>query len=378
MATIVEFPERGELANEAAQWLIRLDADSPPTQADLQALGEWLRRSPAHREELRALAELWGRMNILVELAVPLGNPDRSVTQSRFARIFTALRSPWRWATAGAVMLALIVLLFARGSVSGLLGTTNGLYATAVGQQRTTTLADGSQVMLNTNSQIKVDYGGRYRRVYLLQGEALFTVAKNAQRPFRVYAGNGLIEALGTSFSVHLKGADIDVIVTEGRVSLASTSQTPSAVRSKGAAAAQARIADAAPNSDIAPVLTLGVLKAGQTATIHTTSIRTSAVEASALEAVASIAPQEMAQRMAWREGILSFSGETLEEVVRELSRYTTVSIEIPDAATRSMRVGGRFPVGETDAMLAALATNFNLRVIHLSHNRVILAPAGQ
>jgi len=52
------------------------------------------------------------------------------------------------------------------------------------------------------------------------------------------------------------------------------------------------------------------------------------------------------------------------------------VSIEIPDETIRSMRVGGRFPVGETESMLAALESNFNLRVIRVSHNRVVLAPA--
>ena len=88
------------------------------------------------------------------------------------------------------------------------------------------------------------------------------------------------------------------------------------------------------------------------------------------------IPPQALAQRLAWQNGVLMFSGETLENVVKELGRYTTLSIEIPDETIRSMRVGGRFPVGETEAMLAALETNFNLRVIRVSHNRVVLAPA--
>jgi ferric-dicitrate binding protein FerR (iron transport regulator) len=50
------------------------------------------------------------------------------------------------------------------------------------------------------------------------------------------------------------------------------------------------------------------------------------------------------------------------------------VSIEIPDADVRNMRIGGRFPVGETDAMLSALRTNFGLRVTYLTRNRVILS----
>lgn len=351
MGKIVEFPDRSELAQEAVQWLVRLDADTPPSEEDLNALREWLQRSPAHREELESVAALWGRMNILTELAVPLGHASRP------------RRPPWRRAgvvaASVAALAAAVVILIARGPSADPLLESNGLYATAVGQQSTKGLADGSQVMLNTNTQIKVEYGDDYRRVYLLQGEALFTVAKNSERPFRVYAGNGLIEAVGTSFSVYLKGPDVDVTVTEGRVSLASIKSPP----------------DAATRQE--SMQPLGLLSAGQVATIRS-PVAEPATGASVLEELEPIPPQVLAQRLAWRDGVVMFSGETLENVVKELGRYTTVSIEIPDATIRSMRVGGRFPVGETETMLAALETNFNLRVIRLSHNRVLLAPADE
>jgi transmembrane sensor len=356
MGTIVEFPDRSEVATEAADWLMRLDRDDPPTHEELSALGEWLHRSAAHREELESMAALWGRMNVLTELAVPLGHANRASTRARF------VRPSWRSGlvmTSIAAMAALVVILIARGPTTDPLLETNGLYATAVGQQSTRNLADGSQVMLNTNSQIKVEYSDTYRRVYLLQGEALFTVAKNVQRPFRVYAGNGLIEAVGTAFSVHLSGAQVDVAVTEGRVSLASIKSSDESVRQES-------------------VQSLGLLSAGQVATIRTPPADPVAGSTIVLEELESIPPQQLAQRLAWREGVLMFSGETLENVVKELGRYTTVSIEIPDETIRSMRVGGRFPVGETETMLATLETNFNLRLIRLSHNRVVLAPADE
>ena len=86
MKTIVEFPEKGVLAEEAAEWLIRLDADTPPTRQELETLGEWLHRSPAHREELERLAALWDRMNVLTELAVPLGKPRREALRSGWGK----------------------------------------------------------------------------------------------------------------------------------------------------------------------------------------------------------------------------------------------------------------------------------------------------
>jgi len=363
MGTVVGFPDRSEVAKEAAAWLIRLDGDDPPTHEELVALGEWLNRSSVHREELESIAALWDRMNILTELAVPLGQASRAEGRSKDVGPLAVERPFWRKPTlllaSIAACAALVVTFVARVPRVDPLLETNGLYATAVGQQDTRALADGSQVILNTNSQIKVEYGDSFRRVYLLQGEALFTVAKNAERPFRVYAGNGVIEAVGTAFSVYLKGAEVDVAVEEGRVALAAIRSSEDASRQE-------------------VTRSLGLLSAGQVATLRTAANDPDAGGAVVLDEVELITPQQFAQRLAWRDGVLMFSGETLEDVVKELSRYTTVSIEIPDEAIRSMRVGGRFPIGETESMLAALETNFNLRVIRLTHNRVVLAPADE
>ena len=376
MGKVVEFPDRSEVAREAAEWLIRLDADRPPTREELAALGEWLQRNLAHREELESIAALWGRMNILTELAVPLGHAGRSAASDVVAKRQPTWRRPLL-ATSMAAILALVVVLLTRGPAADPLLATNGLYATAVGQQHTTTLADGSQVMLNTNSQIKVEYNGEYRRVYLLQGEALFTVAKNSERPFRVYAGNGLIEAVGTAFCVYLKAAEVDVTVTEGRVALASLGP-PQASSTQPSQSIRSGSSSALPEPDESSLRSLGLLRAGQIATIRSPPADAAPGSANVVDEIEAIAPQELAQRLAWREGVVTFSGETMENVVKELGRYATVSIEIPDETIRNMRVGGRFPVGETETMLLALETNFNLRVIRLSHNRVLLAPANE
>jgi transmembrane sensor len=387
MKTIVGFPDQRILAEEAAEWLIRLDADTPPTRDELKALGEWLHRSPAHREELESLADLWGRMNVLTELAVPLEKHTRPATRSHHESVAASRRSSWRWTgrrvasvAASLILAAAIgVVLLARGPATDPLLESNGLYATAVGQQKTTTLADGSEVVLNTNSQISVDYGDGYRQVHLLQGEALFTVAKNAARPFRVYAGNGRIEALGTAFSVYLNGEYVNVTVTEGRVSLASLNPSRPKVAQPATSVPQRReAAGSGPDFDDSLVESLGTLNAGQIATIRSSVAEAAAGSVGALEITTPIPPEELAERLAWREGILMFSGDRLEDVINEVGRYTTVSIEIPDAVVRNMRIGGRFPVGETDVMFSALETNFNLRVTHSSHNRVVISAASE
>ena len=371
MGTIVEFPDRSELSAEAAEWLIRLDGDTPLANEELTALGQWLRRSPAHRAELENFAALWGRMNILTELAVPLAQPRGASVGDRFSRVLATWRLPLQLAGALAAVLATLAAMFML-STNHLLKT-NGTYATTVGQQKTVTLADGSQLLLNTNSRVKVDYGDQYRRVYLLQGEVLFTVAKNRKLPFRVYAGTGLIEAVGTAFSVYLKETNnVAVTVAEGRVSLASVRE----VQPGSVPPASIRQGDAGSNQRDGSVKALGVLSAGQAATIRSSMDAPTTSHANLLEEAAPLTPAALADRLAWRDGILVFSGEPLEAVVKELSRYTTMSIEISDASIRNMRVAGRFPVGETETMLAALETNFNVRVVRLNSDRVVLVSA--
>jgi len=203
-------------------------------------------------------------------------------------------------------------------------------------------------------------------------GEAHFTVAKNPARPFRVYAGNGRVQAVGTAFSVYLKDNAIDVTVTEGEVALASVSR-PSTNRlpQQGTSSGTDQSSGSNAIVDIGIVDVLGTIKAGESATIRSAP---DADTVSTINAIETVEAQEMARRLSWREGILTFAGDPLEVVVEEISRYTTVSIEFADPAVRAIRIGGRFPIGETDAMFAALEANFELRVTRLSHERVLVS----
>jgi transmembrane sensor len=129
---------------------------------------------------------------------------------------------------------------------------------------------------------------------------------------------------------------------------------------------------------DLEAVEALGTLSAGQVATLRSPSEEAATGVAATLEIASLIEPADLDRRLAWREGMLMFSGDALADVIEEVSRYTTVSIEIPDPAVRSMRIGGRFPVRETEAMLAALEANFDLRVTRLDRNRVVLSKADE
>lgn len=365
---IVEFPDQERIAEEAAAWLIRLDGDEPLSAAERQRLREWMAQSRRHREELRELAREWDSLNVLTELSVPLDQPrgDTGTGNSgafRFAAVAAAV------AVVGVALGALLWTRFEPPPSS----TADGLYATAVGQQRTTTLVDGSVVVLNTNTQIEIDYGEAFRDIRLLQGEAHFTVARDTARPFRVYAGDERIEATGTAFLVHMKDDGIDVAVTAGSVALKSmTRGAPEAPATRREVRDRAPGATADLERDRYGEV-LGVLEAGQLATIRSTADR-AAERVSTLDDVRELRAEDMARRLSWRSGVLMFTGETLAEAVGEISRYTTVSIEIAGPEVGEIRIGGRFPVGETEKMFAALETNFGLEVTHLDPNHVVVS----
>ncbi len=368
---ILEFPDRRAIEAEAAAWLIKLDRDREPSHEEKLALGAWLSRSPVHREELRCLAELWGNMNVLTELAVPLAkspsHPDRGLLANFCSSIFGQRQ---RTITAAlSVVVVALALVFWTQRVS--FDDSNGIYSTNVGEQVSIALVDGSAVMLNTNSVVSVEYGHEYRDIRLLRGEAYFTVAKNEKAPFRVYAGTGRVQAVGTAFTVHLKDGIVDVTVTEGKVALATVNRlNTKQSRRVNIERAASQMSQANAITDDVFVETLGTVVAGSNATIRSIEDE---MTGNTLNSVETSQAPEIAKRLSWRSGMLSFTGDTLEQVVDEISRYTVISIEV-DPAIRQTRVGGQFPVGEIDIMFEYLETNFKVRVQYLDNNRVLLS----
>jgi transmembrane sensor len=95
-----------------------------------------------------------------------------------------------------------------------------GVYATTLGEQRSLALNDGSTVQLNSLSKIRIRYSQYERTVDLVEGQALFHVAKDSTRPFIVYSGQTRVRAVGTQFDVYRKADGIVVTVVEGRVAV--------------------------------------------------------------------------------------------------------------------------------------------------------------
>lgn len=355
MSNVHEFPDIANIEEQAGAWIIKLDSETPLSSTQRQAFSEWMSRSPAHRDVIKELAQFWGKMNVLTDLAIPT---QLATHQPAGNSWLISFKAPWaRAAYALTITVAIVLGLWTQFAEQNQLA--EGLYATAVGQQKAITLADGSLVQLNTNSQIRVDFNRENRDIWLLQGEAHFDVAKNPKRPFRVAAGHGRVEAIGTAFGVYLNGNNIDVTVTEGRVELQA-------------------IAPIYSDTSTTPMIEqkpLVQINAGQGVRLKNRLDNSSVAQASPAD-IEATNPEEIAQRLNWRSGFIVFDGTPLNEVVAEVSRYTLIHIELTDPALHSLKIGGQFKVGEMGAMLESLENNFGIQVKRVAYNHIQLSLA--
>jgi transmembrane sensor len=361
---IIQFDEQACIEATAREWLIRLDRDQPPSKQEIAQLRQWAAQSKAHHDELVRISAFWNDANILTELSTPVYNKTRWSLTRIVARLLKPLLPPTpligRVASYAALSLFAVsfafMLLKAPSPISS-----NGLYVSAIGELKQQTLADGSVVQLNTDSQIQVDFSTGTRKIRLLRGEAHFDVSHNADWPFQVYAGNGMVKAVGTAFSVRLDRDSVKVTVDEGRVDLA--------------AAAVADTTSHAPSS-MQKIASLQVGQSAQISNIISTNPGTSAPQP--LQVISDLAQQELERQLAWRTGYLVFTGNPLSEVIAEINRYTPLQIEIGDPALANLSVGGRFKVGELDAMFDVLETGFGIQVSRLDDHRVQLTRAAK
>ena len=319
MSNLTEFPDLALAREQAADWIARrsrgLDA------AEEAEFRRWC-ASPANARAMRQLSALWKDLDVLQTLANVFQEPPAQPRKARDRRpeavaatVVLALA-----AAGGFVLQRQLSSRPAAREVAAMPQTAD--YATAVGEQRNVPLPDGSMLAINTASLVQVvSLGRQSRELRLVRGEAHFTVARDPQRPFRVNAAGHIVQAVGTAFDVQLlANGGLEVIVTDGHVKLLSGSGT------------------------------VGDLPSGHAMRIGPDGAsRIVRLDADALAA-----------RLAWRNGMLSFDGQTLAVALEEFSRYTSTRFTV-DPSLQAVRIGGYFPAGDTTALLDALRANFGI-----------------
>jgi transmembrane sensor len=336
---ILAFPDTAAIEAEAAAWVARFDAGDVSAK-DQAAFQEWLNRSALHRGAIAEFGNLWSEFDAL-RLLTDTNETGREESRADNHPVMLNRARPWLAACAAAVIAIAggAVLLHPKPQVSAkaenhppariFYPPARLLYETAVGGQRKITLADGSSVILNTNSRLDVDFSGKRRDVHLMRGEAYFEVVHDQARPFTVYANNYVVRDIGTAFDVHLsKTGVVEVGVTKGSVEVAPANDAHGLGSAKSPR----------------------VVAAGQEIVLGQKA-----------ESAEVASGAEMGRKLAWRQGQLIYTGQPLGEVLADISRYSNIKIELADPALENLPVGGAFRTDQIEAIFAALENNFGL-----------------
>jgi transmembrane sensor len=293
------FPSLGPDYAEAAAWLARLRADHR-TREDEARFRQWL-ADPINAERFEYVSTIWEDMDALRDM--PRGEPaTRKLTR--------------RGLLTGSLAVCAVGGLGLQWSIA-----TAGVYTTARGEQRRLTLDDGSRLLLNTDTSVKVRFDEERRRIDLRRGQALFEVSVDP-RPFYVSAG------------IH------DLTVRRGRFDVR-------------------READQ-----------LSVLAIDSVATLAQEAARGQPVRIGEGERVRVDAAQQLEHdrpnlndALAWQSGNAVFRGEALVQVVTEMNRYTERELVLMDDRVAALRISGVYRVGDNGAFARSLAKLLPIKV---------------
>jgi len=309
-----ELDPNAPVTEQASFWWVLL-SEGEPTVADSREFAEWVARSPERVEAFLQAARLTSALQ-----SGAIRWPDTSAEEllsaarnalPEIARLPSASHGGVRRHTA--LRAAFVVAGLAVAGIGLFLYRGAQRFETALGEQRSVVLTDGSLVTLNTSSLIEVHMEGERRTVQLLSGEALFDVAHDAARPFEVVAGRATVRAVGTQFDVDRRPSGTTVTVVEGKVLVSGTGEN----RLPLAAGEQ---------------VTLGVHATRQPVATDATTV------------------------VAWTQRKLIFAHRPLADVAAEFNRYNRQSIEIRGAELRSQEISGVFQANDPGSFLTFLA----------------------
>ena len=365
-------PDTFDIEAQAAEWLIRLEADSSPYTVELWL--QWLKEDPRRRavfvrlesiwrqtDALRSLQPIDGRINVGILDAFPGLRPPRPpqppVTgPSRWPW----WRRLWRAGPSGqrgrptaerpgthrlrtvALAAAVVAGVATLGGWLMVMAPDRATYRTERGGFERVVLPDGSTVLLNTNTQMRMHFSRETREIVLTRGEALFTVARDERRPFEVSVGDNTVRAVGTSFDVRLREPrEMEVMVAQGVVAIDRAPGITTAVTARSLlAAGDEALMDAR----------------GTAQTLH-------------------IGDSDIQRRLAWTRGQIWLSHTTLADAITEFNRYNSRQLVLGEPELATLRVGGSFTTTDPTAFLAALERIFGIQARARAH-QVILSPA--
>jgi transmembrane sensor len=335
---INEIDPAAPVTEQASGWWILLN-EGHATEADQRAFSEWVTRSPERVSAYLQAAQVasvfrsprtqWPDTPVdelirtaaeqhVTQLPLAAANAEPSARSMRragrssySARVIPGKTASSRFFAPRAALAVLFSIALVAISLYFFYPRPEH-FETALGEQHSAVLSDGSLVTLNTTSAIEVHFGKEQRRVTLhAGGEALFQVAHDAARPFEVTAGEVTVRAVGTRFNVDRHSQALKVTVIEGRVEVSTgTARVP--------------------------------LSAGEQLTLTT-------------DGPPKVSHANVSAATAWTQRQLIFANQPLGEVAAEINRYNRKVIDIQSTELLGEQVTGVFQSDDPASFLAFL-----------------------
>jgi transmembrane sensor len=355
---------RERAAEEAAEWMLRLTS-ADMTRAERAEYVQWLQESPMHVAEMLRVAQVHNRLTEYPDWKeIPPVEPSVLVAQVRQLPVGDATAAAgtdvptfrtseelaasvdrplhWRWwpwlpAIAGVLAIVLSYVTFVRSNT----------IVAKPGHWREAKLPDGSLVQLGPRSALTVHFSALERNVELLNGDALFTVAKDPTKPFIVHSGQTRVRAVGTVFGVERDDRGVIVTVEEGRVAVLD-----SAEKSFARAPQPIAVTEISLGADQQIIVPAGAAMG---------------------------APRNVDSRreLAWAEGRLVVDDETVADVVRRFNRFNRVQLKVLDPQLAARSVTAVFDAADPDAFIIFLESVANVRVTRTSSTEVLITSEG-
>lgn len=338
-----------DIDREARDWFVLIqtgDASGPGETASgrMQVLKDfqaWKNADPAHAAAYDRLQRLAQQSNVWAQ--------HERIRQSRLKRVSIFKRHPIFTGAIAACLVGAAAITFYRDRMPDMTSASpsqqllaDALYVTRVGEKREIALADGSTILLDADSQVRVSYSAGARSLHLDHGRARFTVAHEASRVFSVDVGDARIIAHGTIFDVTVGSHGVRASLVRGSIEV--TGQP----RPGGQAASGSRY-----------------LKPGEQISFTT---------ASALPT-----PQAVdAGELNWMSGRLSFRDARLGDAVEEINRYNTRKIVTADPKLAELQVSGGYDAQAPEAFAKAVAKTLGLKCDIRSDGAIILQAGSE
>jgi ferric-dicitrate binding protein FerR (iron transport regulator) len=215
----------------------------------------------------------------------------------------------WTSAAAAIAVIFFVSFLFKANSTTQ--------YITLAGETKTISLPDGSQVILNTNSTLRV---AANREVWL-EGEGFFSIKPTTHSTgFMVHANKVDVEVLGTEFNVKQRSEQTTVVLKSGKVRL--TLDEKKIMMAPGDLVAYSN---------------------------HTGKIDRKVVNANIYAA--------------WKEGQMIFENASIREIAGILEENYGVKVTIADSALNGKEFNGVFPTNNSNVLFKALSKAYNLDI---------------